>query len=100
GRTLPGRHRLPGPTRAQELDSRTGEWPAASNGNGVSGPGPASPTAPLAPWEIGPPPTLPTVAPPAGRIAGSRPAADPLRPPAVAGPPWDAETTDSWTTES
>jgi hypothetical protein len=101
GRTLTGRHRLPVPNRALELNGRTGEWPAASDGNGLSAAGPAaSQTAPLAPWEIGPPPTLPTATPPAGRITGSRPAGDPLRPPAVAGPPWDAETTDSWTTDS
>jgi signal transduction histidine kinase len=89
GRTLTGRHRLPAPNRALELNGRTGEWPAASDGNGLSGSGPASQTAPLAPWEIGPPPTLPT-ATPSGRVTASRPA----------GPPWDGETTDSWSTES
>jgi len=111
GRTLTGRHRLPAPNRALGAGSRTGEWPAAPDSNGFSGSGPASQTAPLAPWEIGPPPTLPTATPAAGfRSAGARGAGDPLRPPAVggnplrppavAGPPWDAETTDSWTTES
>ena len=101
GRTLTGRHRLPAPNRALELNGRTGEWPAASDGNGLSTAGPAAAqTTPLAPWEIGPPPTLPTATPPAGRITASRAAGDPLRPPAVAGPPWDAETTDSWSTES
>src|SRR5690349_17253747 len=83
GRTLTGRHRLPAPNRALELNGRTGEWPAASDGNGAS---PGAQTAPLAPWEIGPPPTLPTATPAAGRITASRPAGDPLRPPAVAGP--------------
>ncbi|HET9967887.1 MAG TPA: ATP-binding protein, partial [Streptosporangiaceae bacterium] len=90
GRTLTGRHRLPAPHRALELNGRTGEWPAAADGNGISGPGPASQTAPLAPWEIGPPPTLPTATPSPGLVTGSRPA----------GPPWDGETTDSWSTES
>jgi len=87
GRTLTGRHRLPAPSRALEVGSRTGEWSAASDGNGS---GPASQTAPLAPWEIGPPPTLPTATPSPGRVTGSRPA----------GPPWDGETTDSWSTDS
>jgi signal transduction histidine kinase len=90
GRTLTGRHRLPAPNRALELNGRTGEWPAASDGNGLSGSGPASQTAPLAPWEIGPPPTLPTATPSPGRVTGSR----------AAGPPWDGETTDSWSTDS
>jgi len=87
GRTLTGRHRLPAPSRALEVGSRTGEWSAASDGNGS---GPASQTAPLAPWEIGPPPTLPTATPSPGRVTASR----------AAGPPWDGETTDSWSTES
>jgi signal transduction histidine kinase len=84
-RALTGRHRLPPSARGLGLGSRTGEWPAAPDVPGPSGPGPAAAqTAPLAPWEIGPPPTLPTAASYAGR------------PSAV--PPWDAETTDSWTT--
>jgi hypothetical protein len=100
GRALTGRHRLPAPNRVLDRplglearsdletrtgpDTRTGEWPAAA---GVSGSSPgsssepaASPATPLAPWEIGPPPTLPTAARPG-----------------PAGPPWDTETTDSWT---
>jgi Histidine kinase-, DNA gyrase B-, and HSP90-like ATPase len=82
-RALTGRHRLPGPARGLEMGSRTGEWPAAPD---VSGPDPAvSQTTPFAPWEIGPPPTLPTAASSAGR-------------PSPAAPPWDSETTDSWTT--
>jgi hypothetical protein len=85
GRTLTGRHRLPAPSRALEV------------GNGA---GSGSQTAPLAPWEIGPPPTLPTATPSPGRVTGSRPAGNPLRPPAVGGPPWDGETTDSWSTQS
>jgi hypothetical protein len=89
GRALTGRHRLPAPNRVLDLETRTGleprtgEWPAAA---GVSGSSPgsssepaASPTTPLAPWEIGPPPTLPTAARPV-----------------PSGPPWDTETTDSW----
>src|SRR6185437_12460300 len=100
GRTLTGRHRLPAPNRALELNGRTGEWLAASDGNGLSGSGPASQTAPLAPWEIGPPPTLQTATPSPGRVTGSRAAGNPLRPPAVGGPPWDGETTDSWSTQS
>jgi signal transduction histidine kinase len=88
-RALTGRHRLPAPNRAldraldraPDLATRTDEWPAAADASG-SGPA-ASQTAPLAPWEIGPPPTLPT----------APPAADRALPP---GPPWDAETTESW----
>jgi signal transduction histidine kinase len=97
-RGLTGRHRLPASARGLEMGSRTGEWPAAPDVPAFSGNGPAysgngaalsgnglaaAQTAPLAPWEIGPPPTLPTAASSAGR------------PPAA--PPWDAETTDSWT---
>jgi hypothetical protein len=89
GRALTGRHRLPAPNRMLDrpldldtrsgLDSRNGEWPAAADISGSS-PSPAvSPATPLAPWEIGPPPTLPT-------------AARSVTP----GPPWDTETTDSW----
>jgi signal transduction histidine kinase len=90
-RALTGRHRLPASARGLEPGSRTGEWPAApdvsglSGLSGLSGSGPAaSQASPLAPWEIGPPPTLPTAASSAGRPS--------------AAPPWDAETTDSWTT--
>ncbi|MGD0246162.1 MAG: hypothetical protein ABSB59_38340, partial [Streptosporangiaceae bacterium] len=104
GRALTGRHRLPAPNRflnrapdrAPDLgNGRTGEWVAAPDIAGpVSGPGPAvAQTAPLAPWEIGPPPTLPTAASPAGRVTGS--AGSP-----ASRPPWDAETTDSWTMEA
>jgi signal transduction histidine kinase len=105
-RALTGRHRLPASARGLEMGSRTGEWPAAPDGPALSGNGPAlsgngpvlsgngpalsgnglaaPQTAPLAPWEIGPPPTLPTAASSAGRFP--------------AAPPWDAEATDSWTT--
>jgi hypothetical protein len=63
GRALTGRHRLPAPERMLDRPLE-----------------PAVPEpAPLAPWEVGPPPTLPTAA----RSATS-------------GPPWDTETTDSW----
>jgi signal transduction histidine kinase len=63
GRALTGRHRLPAPERMLDRPLE-----------------PAAPEpAPLAPWEIGPPPTLPTAARPA-----------------MSGPPWDTETTDSW----
>ena len=69
-RALTGRHRLPGPARGLEMGSRTGEWPAAAD---APGPDPAaSQTAPLAPWEIGPPPTLPTAASSAGRPSPAR----------------------------
>ena len=84
GRALTGRHRLPpARDRAPGPGRQTGpaEWPRGRPTATGSGPA-ASQTAPLAPWEIGPPPTLPTAA--AGRA--------PARPPAS----WDAETTDSW----
>ncbi len=86
-RALTGRHRLPAPNRvldrAPDLGSQTGEWAAATEAD-VFGSGPAaSQTAPLAPWEIGPPPTLPTAQSAVGRTL-------------PAGPPWDAETTESW----
>jgi signal transduction histidine kinase len=86
GRTLTGRHRLPAPNRALAPAEGAGEWLADANGSGPA----AAQTAPLAPWEIGPPPTLPTAASSARRLTGSQPAV----------PPWDAETTDSWTTAS
>jgi signal transduction histidine kinase len=86
GRTLTGRHRLPAPNRALDPGAGTGEWLADANGSGPA----VAQTAPLAPWEIGPPPTLPTAASSARRLSGSRPAV----------PPWDGETTDSWTTAS
>ena len=86
GRTLTGRHRLPAPNRALAPGGGAGEWLADANGSGPA----VAQTAPLAPWEIGPPPTLPTAASSARRLAGSQPAV----------PPWDAETTDSWTTAS
>ena len=93
GRALTGRHRLPAPNRVLDRpldleartgrETRTGEWPAAAalSGSfpGSSSEPAASPTTPLAPWEIGPPPTLPA-------------AARPVPP----GAPWDTETTDSW----
>ncbi len=63
GRALTGRHRLPAPERRPDR-------PLGSSAAGA---------APLAPWEIGPPPTLPTAARPV-----------------MSGPPWDTETTDSW----
>ncbi len=99
GRALTGRHRLHAPNRMLDrpldldtqagLETRagretgSGEWPATAGASGSS-PGSSSgsavsPTAPLAPWEIGPPPTLPTAARPV-----------------PSGPPWDTETTDSW----
>jgi signal transduction histidine kinase len=107
GRALTGRHRLPAPhrildrapDRAPDLgNGRTGEWAAAPDVAGpVSGPGPAAAqTAPLAPWEIGPPPTLPTAASSVGRATGSAGSAGSPAP----RPPWDAETTDSWSTEA
>jgi hypothetical protein len=86
GRTLTGRHRLPAPNRALDPGAGTGEWLADANGSGPA----VAQTAPLAPWEIGPPPTLPTATPSPGRVTGSR----------AAGPPWDGETTDSWSTDS
>jgi len=76
GRALTGRHRLPAPDRVPDrVPDR-----APSRALDLGG----SQTAPLAPWEIGPPPTLPTAA----AAAGSQPAR----------PPWDDEPTESWTT--
>jgi hypothetical protein len=68
GRALTGRHRLPAPNRVLDRPLNLDRPPAAAA------------TSPLAPWEIGPPPTLPTAARPV-----------------TSGPPWDTETTDSWT---
>jgi signal transduction histidine kinase len=76
GRALTGRHRLPAPDRVP--DRIPDRVPSRALDLG------GSQTAPLAPWEIGPPPTLPTAAAPAG--------SQPTR------PPWDDEPTESWTT--
>jgi signal transduction histidine kinase len=79
GRALTGRHRLPAPNRV--LDRPLDLEPPLDLDRplGLDRPAAAPVTAPLAPWEIGPPPTLPTAAGPV-----------------PSGPPWDTETTDSW----
>jgi signal transduction histidine kinase len=73
GRALTGRHRLAAPNHVLDRPLHV-DRPLD-----LDRPLAAAATAPLAPWEIGPPPTLPTAARPV-----------------PSSPSWDTETTDSW----